>query len=169
MASAANLIFSILTVIAQIFILAVLAGIILKKNFLPEFFAKNALAFAFAVALVATLGSLFYSEIAGYEPCKLCWFQRIFMYPQVLILGLALIRRDKNIGAYSILLSVVGAVIAGYHYLLQIGAAPATSCGVVGYSAQCSEYFAMNFGYITLPMMSFTAFLTIIVLMKNRG
>ena len=107
-------------------------------------------------------GSLIYSDVIGYEPCKLCWFQRIFMYPQVFLLALALWKKDKNIIDYTALLSIFGAIIAGYHYLLQLGIAPDLSCGAVGYSVSCAQRFVMNFGYITLPLMAFTAFLMIL-------
>jgi disulfide bond formation protein DsbB len=167
MASFANLFFSVLTVIAQAAILFVLSGFLFKKRIFADFFERNSLLFAFIIAFIATAGSLFYSEVLGYEPCELCWFQRIFMYPQVLLLGWALVKKEKHIGAYSILLSIFGAVIAGYNYLLQIGAASSVSCDIAGYSVDCSEYFAMNFGYITLPLMSFTAFILIITLLAN--
>ncbi len=167
-----NQILSILTVIGQIIISAIIFfGFFLKKHKNNPSFgyvAKHSILFAFIVALIATGGSLFYSEIAGYDPCKLCWFQRIFMYPQVILLGLALKRRDTGVVYYSIALSIIGAITAGYHYLLQFSIVPATPCSAVGYSGSCSQVFVMNFGYITIPMMSFTAFLLIMVFMIVR-
>lgn len=166
--SIANLALSSLTVIAQVasvFLLVVL--IFYRKgsgNVILEFVNKRAVLFSFIVALVAMLGSLFYSEVAGFDPCKLCWLQRIFMYPQAIIFGLALLKRDRHLSDYGIVLSSVGAVIAGYHYLLQRGIAPAASCGVVGYSVSCARVFVMNFGYITIPLMAFSAFLLILLL-----
>ncbi|MBI1866561.1 MAG: disulfide bond formation protein B [Candidatus Staskawiczbacteria bacterium] len=129
------------------------------------FFAEHAITFSFIVVVVATLGSLFYSEVAGYEPCKLCWFQRILMYPQVILLGMALLKKDKSIVPYSIVLSAFGSLIAGYHYLLQLGILPSINCSVIGYSISCSQRFVMGFGYITIPMMSLTVFLLIIIFM----
>ncbi len=116
-----------------------------------------------AVALAATLGSLFFSDVAGYEPCKLCWIQRIFMYPQVIILLIALIEKDARALVYSVALSAIGAVVAGYHYLLQLGIAPPLSCGATDYSVSCAEKVVMAFGYVTIPLMSFTAFVMILV------
>ncbi|MEK7464217.1 MAG: disulfide oxidoreductase [Patescibacteria group bacterium] len=159
---------SLLTVLGQILIILLVISFFVHKregNFLLNFFKKYAFIIAFIVALASTLGSLFYSDIAGYEPCKLCWFQRIFMYPQAIILGMALWRKDKNIGIYSLVLSVVGAIIAGYHYLLQLGIAPSLPCSAVGYSVSCSQRFIMEYGYITIPMMSLTAFVLIIIAM----
>ena len=132
------------------------------------FFGKNATIFAFIVALTATLGSLFYSEIAGFEPCKLCWFQRIFMYPQAILLGIALYQRDKTFAIYSLWLSVLGLIIAGYHYGLQLGFLPEIPCSAVGYSSKCSQRFILNFGYITIPMMAFTAFAMITLFMAAQ-
>lgn len=166
--STANLILSSLTVIAQIasvFLLAVL--VFYRKGAggaILDFVSKRAVLFSFIVALVAMLGSLFYSEVAGFDPCKLCWLQRIFMYPQAILFGVAILKRDRNLSDYSIVLSSVGAVIAGYHYLLQRGIAPAASCSAVGYSVSCSRVFVMNLGYITIPLMAFSAFLLILLL-----
>ena len=153
---------------AQILVLVILAAAFLRKEKVLRFFGDNAVLFALIVALIATSGSLFYSEIAGYEPCKLCWFQRIFMYPQVLLLGLALWKKEgKQIAPYSVLLSSIGALIAGYHYLLQLDLVPSLPCSAVGYSVSCSQRFVMQFGYITIPLMAFTAFLLIIVLTRT--
>jgi len=165
-----NYFLATLTVIGQLIILVLVASLVLRKNRgLLAWVGKHAVLFSLIVASIATLGSLFYSEIAGYEPCKLCWFQRIMMYPQTLLLGAALLKRDKRTADYHIALSVIGALIAGYHYLLQIGAAPAISCSAVGYSVSCSETFVMRFGYITNPMMAFTAFLLIISFMGIKN
>lgn len=166
---------AVLTILGQVLVIAgVVYYFATRKNrvgAIGKFLNKNGLPIAFLIALTATLGSLFYSELAKFTPCELCWFQRIFMYPQVLLLGVAAWRGDKNIARYSILLSVVGAVIAAYHYYLQLGGAAVASCAVVGYSVSCAEKFIMQFGYITIPLMALTAFLMIIlamVLQKNR-
>ncbi len=129
-----------------------------------KFFSTNYLKLALTVALAATLGSLFYSEIAGFTPCKLCWFERIFMYPQTILLGIALWKKDAKIWMYSLALSVIGAVISFYHYLLQIGVVPAGSCDAVGKSVSCSKVFTMTFGYITIPLMAGTGFVLLILL-----
>lgn len=173
--STANLILSSLTVTGQVIIGVVIISLIIRNEKLIRLFAKNAVLFSLVVALTATLGSLFYSEVAGYEPCKLCWFQRIFMYPQVILLGIALWKKNGILATYnSIALSVIGVIIAGYHYLLQIGIAPELPCAAVGYSVACSQRFVMNFGYITISMMAFTAFsliilFSIIVKLKNEN
>lgn len=119
---------------------------------------------AFFVALAALLGSLYFSDVLGYEPCKLCWYQRILMYPQTLLLGFALIRAERReIWRYVVLLSFVGMLFAGFHYIsqvLDIG----LPCSAIGYSASCSERFFLTYGYITIPMMALTAFVALLVL-----
>lgn len=166
----ANHLLPLLTLLGQIIIIATLLGwLLLRKNnryqLLIGRFSKYALTAAFIVSLMATLGSLFYSEILHYQPCKLCWFQRIFMYPQVILLGIAAWKHDYCIKKYSLTLSLIGLLIAAYHYLMQIGLIIAINCGVVGYSASCNETFVLQYGYITIPMMSLTAFGLISLLM----
>ena len=165
----ANNFFSSLTVIAQGAIVLLLATFLLYRknneaNTGLRFFSQNAVLFAFIVATISMLGSLTYSDVIGYDVCKLCWFQRILMYPQSIILLVALIKKDKHILDYDIVLSVIGVLLAAYHYLLQLGLVPSVACNVVGYSTNCASRFVMNFGYITIPLMSFTAFLLIILL-----
>lgn len=163
LANAVNFILGGLTIIAQalalLFLFVFLFG---KPPFIGEWISKHGVLVAFSAVLIATLGSLTYSDIIGYEPCKLCWFQRIFMYPQVLILGLAMFGTHRGSRALldaSFILSVIGAIISAYHYLLQIEVAPNLPCSAVGYSVSCAERFVMQFGYITIPLMAFSAFL----------
>lgn len=119
----------------------------------------------FLVALTSTTVSLIYSDIIGYEPCKLCWIQRIFLYPQIIILGLALWKKTKDSEMYCLALSTIGGIIAAYHFYGQSfnpNALPA--CDVAG-GGSCALRFFVEFGYVTIPMMSLTAFLLIIVSM----
>lgn len=163
---------SILAVIGQLIVLGVLvASVMYKKRKIGfkflNFISTHSLGLSFLVALTATMGSLFYSEVAGFEPCKLCWFQRIFMYPMALILAIAWWKKDKKVFRYTAVLSLLGVVIAGYHYLLQIGVAPdIIPCSTVGYSVSCAKTFSMTFGYITIPLMSLTAFVMLLLLAK---
>ncbi len=161
MISFINITLSVLVVLGQVAVVVTLVALFLKKRGTPlvNFIRKHGLWIAFVTALIATLGSLFYSEIAGYEPCKLCWFQRILMYPQVILIGMALWKKDSLVFRYILVLSGLGILIAGYHYLLQLGLMPSIACGTVGYSVSCSQRFVMEWGYITIPLMAFTAFL----------
>lgn len=124
--------------------------------------SKHALTLMLIVALTATAGSLFMSEIAGWAPCKYCWIQRILMYPQVVILAIALWKKDPHAARYILALSLIGIAYASYHYYIQlydIVAAPtnpATPCDASGES--CVKTPFLHFGYITIPMMALSAF-----------
>ena len=126
---------------------------------------KYALHLAFLQAWTATLGSLYFSEIKQLPPCQLCWYQRIFMYPIAILLGVAIMRRDKNVAYYVLPLSVFGALIAAYHYLLRMTSIFDTipvSCGAFG---SCSEIQAVYLGFVTIPFLSLSAFVVISVAM----
>ena len=156
---------STLTLIGGIFIIGFLIFFVYhrgikKRHPSLRFLEDNALFFAFIISLIATFGSLFYSEIAGYTPCKLCWYQRTFMYPQTILLGTALLRKAKNIVYYIVPLSVIGGAIAVYHYFIQ-RAEYVASCSADGVS--CTSKYVFHFGYITIPMMALTAFGLIII------
>lgn len=153
----ANGMLSVLTIIGQIFIVFLILNYFIFK-IKVDFLKKNALVFGFVISFISVFGSLFYSEIALFEPCKLCWFQRIFMYPQLILFGLAIWGKDKSkIWAYSFGLSVIGFLIAGFHYFIQISGS-SSFCDVTGYSAGCSQNFLLYLGYISIPMMALTAF-----------
>lgn len=118
---------------------------------------------ALVVATAATVGSLYFSDVAGLTPCKLCWYQRIFMYPLPFILVWALYKRSREAATAAVPLAVAGALIALFHYSLQFAENPSTTCLSVGFSVSCSERFATHFGYITIPFMAFTAFVVVLV------
>src|SRR3989344_4212273 len=150
-----------LTLISDILIVLILINLIIKLGIvedLKNFLKKNSLLLAFIVSLTATLGSLFYSEILGYTPCKLCWFQRIFMYPLPIIFGMALKNKDFKIKRYTIPLAIIGALIAAYHYSMQIFQFT-TACGANS-EVPCNIVYSFELGYITIPMMALTAFIT---------
>lgn len=156
-----------LTVLGQIYIVVVLIQLFRGRTETKplSIVGKRGVLFGAIVALVAMLGSLAYSDIVGYEPCHLCWYQRIFMYSQVFLLGIAAFKNGlhrKIISYYGLILSGIGAVIAFAHYLLQLGIID-FSCAAVGYSVTCAKVFTMNLGYITIPLMAFTAFIMIFV------
>jgi len=157
MAHYLNTILALLTIGGQILIVLLILSILSKnKNQLTALVTKHAILFSFVIALSAMLGSLTYSEIIGYDPCKLCWIQRIFIYPLVFMLGIAYWKKHSMIRIYAMTFSAIAGIIALYQYLLQIGFVKTTACDVVGYSVSCSQRFTMNFGYITIPMMALT-------------
>ena len=161
---------SLLTVVGQIFIIIIIIFLIQSKNnknasARMRFLAKHSMSLSFFIALMSTVGSLLYSEVMGFQPCILCWYQRIFIYPQVILLGLALWKKDQGVTPYSIALAIVSGAIGAYHYYGQMFNPSALPCGVIGLTPACSQRFIVEFGYITIPLMSVTASLMIIVLM----
>ena len=115
---------------------------------------------AAAVAVVATLGSLYYSESAGFLPCELCWYQRILMYPLAAILVVGVLRRDRGVVWYAAPFVAVGAPLALYHWLVERVPAfsDSTSCSVF---VPCSIPYFEELGYVTLAFMDLSAFLLI--------
>lgn len=115
---------------------------------------------AAVVALVATLGSLYLSEIAGFEPCVLCWYQRIAMYPLPVILGIAAVRQDAAVRRYAQPLAVIGLGIAAYHYLIQ--AFPSLDSGTCDLGVPCGARYIELFGFVSIPFMAGAGFLFIV-------
>lgn len=116
-----------------------------------------------AQSVAAVLGSLFFSEVLGYVPCELCWFQRILMYPLVIIYGTSLIKKDVSIALPGLVLSSIGVVVSIYHYMVQ--KVPALqdaggSCGAV----PCNTEYVNYFGFVTIPFLAGSAFIIITVL-----
>lgn len=114
------------------------------------------------VAVGATLGSLYFSEIRNFLPCEFCWYQRIAMYPLALILLIATIRRDRKIIPYALTLSTIGAIISAYHYQLQLFPGQGSSCGL---DASCAYKWVEVFGFVTIPLLAFGSFLLISMLL----
>lgn len=117
---------------------------------------------AWAASVIAMFGSLYFSEIRLYEPCELCWYQRIVMYPFVVILGIATIIKDYRIAFYTMILSVIGAGISLYHYGIQklsFLADTAPACGRV----PCTGAYINWFGFITIPFLALIAFTVIFI------
>lgn len=121
---------------------------------------------AFIVALAATLGSLYYSEIAGFIPCRLCWYQRILMYPLVLITLVGALRRDEYLPSYVLPLSILGMIVSGYHSLLERGVFPPPP--VCSAEVPCTISYVNYFGFITIAVMAFTAFSLITLIMAGQ-
>ena len=115
------------------------------------------------ISLIATSGSLFFSEVMDYEPCKLCWFQRIFMYPLFIFTTLALIKKESIPKIYILVMSGVGMLISGYHYLIQKAPFFRESNAFCGKTPCNAEYINM-FGFITIPFLALIAFTTILIL-----
>jgi len=115
----------------------------------------GALWLGWLVAAVATAGSLYYSEVAHFVPCELCWYQRICMYPLSAILLVAAIRQDRHVWRYAMPLAAVGAVIAVYHTQLQAFPAQHSFCSTLN---PCTTRYVWEFGFVSLPFMALTGF-----------
>lgn len=135
---------------------------VVARNIIDSLTPK-ALWIAFALSLLATVMTLVYSDYLGIEPCPLCWWQRIFLYPQVILLGMAAWKHDAYVAEYSIVLSLFGAGIALYQHTLQMLPGSGLPCPATGVS--CAQRFLFEFGYITYPLMAFTLFAFLIVTM----
>ncbi len=121
------------------------------------------LPFAWVAAATATFGSLYLSEIVNLIPCTYCWYQRIAMYPLVVILGIAWWRRDRGVVRYAAPLATIGLAIAGWHYLIQqVPSLGGDACTV---GVPCNSAYFWEFGFISIPYMAGSAFALILALL----
>jgi disulfide bond formation protein DsbB len=118
---------------------------------------------AFGTALTAMLGSLYYSEIAGFIPCTLCWYQRILMYPLTLIILVGILKHDESLPDYVLPFSIIGMGVSTYHYLIQLGVVEHSAACSVG--IPCDLRWVNYFGFVTIPFMALTAFVIITITM----
>ena len=119
---------------------------------------------AWLVATVSTLGALFLGEVMGYTPCVLCWYQRIAMFPLVLVLGIGLYRQDADSVVYGLALAAFGWVVAGYHLLLYSGWIP-ENLQPCSKGLSCADVDLRLVGFLTIPLMSLLAFSMIVGLL----
>jgi disulfide bond formation protein DsbB len=126
--------------------------------------APQSVVFACIVATVTTLGSLYYSEHAGFLPCELCWYQRIVMYPLVIVLGVAALRKDRAVWMTAGVFVVLGAPLSLYHWLVERVPAfeESSSCSAI---TPCNTPWFEKWGFVTLAWMAMSAFLLIGVLL----
>ncbi|WP_018933710.1 disulfide oxidoreductase [Gracilibacillus lacisalsi] len=118
---------------------------------------------SWAASLMATMGSLFYSEIMKFIPCELCWYQRILMYPLVVIYGYAVYKKDIRYAFPGLILSGIGILVSSYHYLIQKvpGLQEAgDGCGII----PCTTTYVNYFGFASIPFQALIAFLVIFVI-----
>lgn len=129
-----------------------------------KFIRENLAQLALLQAVVAISGSLFFSEIMKLPPCLLCWYQRICMYPLVVILAIGIWKKDKNLPFFVLPLSIIGTLIAVYHNLLYYKIIP-ESLAPCTLGISCTTRQIELFGFITIPLLSLLAFLVIDVLL----
>lgn len=131
---------------------------------------EKALWLAWLVSAVATVGSLYFSEVADYVPCRLCWFQRICMYPLAGILLVAAVRRDRNVRWYALPLLLAGIAVSSYHYLIEWR--PSWGEGACGVGPSCTDVWFRRMGFVTLAFMALCGFVAIVALLflnTSRG
>ena len=131
---------------------------------ISAWFERYSVYIGLIAAWIAMLGSLYFSEVAGFLPCRLCWFQRVLMYPLAGILLVGILRRDAGLPYYVLPFSVLGIGLSTYHYLLQ-------KTSLFGESASCQEGIPCTtmwinwFGFATIPFLALAGFLIITVMM----
>lgn len=172
----ASPIIGFLTLLSNIVFVVVLGVIVVhagSRTKLYNFVHKYILELLFAGIMSAVIGSLIFSEIVGFPPCDLCWYQRILLYPQAIIVLMALVRKDKTVIDYLVPLSLLGAMVSLYQSFVQWGFFLGSGIGCVSVGGECAKVYVMQYSYITIPFMSFTIFAYIIALKfvyyhKNR-
>ena len=117
---------------------------------------------AWFVALVTTLGSLYFSQVAHFTPCALCWYQRIAMYPLSIVLLVAALRRDRGITWYVVPVATIGGLFAAYHTQLQ--AFPQQHSAFCTLTEPCTVRYVWEFGFVSLPFMALSAFVFVITM-----
>lgn len=134
-----------------------------------EMLAKNGLYLALIQAILAMLGSLYFSEIKQFPPCVLCWYQRIAMYPLVVILLIGILAKDKMAHYYVLVLAGIGWLISIYHNLLYYKILPEAAAPCVA-GISCTTKYIEWFGFVTIPFLSFLgfSFIIIVVFLHHR-
>jgi disulfide bond formation protein DsbB len=167
---AVTLFFALLAVLAQLGTLVALVLWIGRRHpvvgrwgeELRRFAHPLALPLATAVAVTATAGSLYLSEVAHFPPCTLCWYQRIAMYPLAVICAVAWAADDRHVRRYVVPIAGIGAVVSIYHLVVE--RFPDLGSGSCDPTNPCSIIWVEHFGYLTIPAMALSGFLAIIVL-----
>ena len=113
---------------------------------------------AFVVSATATAGSLFFSEVAHFVPCELCWYQRIFMYPLAIVTLLAALANDHRVARYLLPLPVIGAGFSVYHLLVENGVVHESQSCRISAPSGCAIKWIDEFGYVTIPTLALTGF-----------
>ena len=168
----AEVFFALLALVAALGAVGITAaGLLASRSALAattvDTFIGPALPLAALVAATCMAGSLYFSEVADFVPCTLCWYQRIAMYPLAVILTIAAVRHDRSIRAYVVPLAGIGAVISLYHYVIEWF--PEAETGVCSTTIPCSvQWFDPVFGFVSLPFMALCGFVLIIALVRLR-
>ncbi|MES2014563.1 MAG: disulfide bond formation protein B [Patescibacteria group bacterium] len=163
-----NYLIALGTIGMQVLSVALLVVFFFRKSSWAKGIAKivgdSGLLVSLLLVLAGTFLSLVYSEYFGIIPCGLCWLQRVFLYPQLVLFALAAYKKDHYIADYSIVLSFLGGAVALYQHYLQMGGTSTLPCPASGVS-DCAKRFLFEFDYITFPLVAFSSFALLIVIM----
>ena len=135
-----------------------------RKSRIVSSLYRFAIPLAFLITFFGTGMSLFYSEYLGILPCDLCWFQRVFIYSQLILFAVAWWKDDKGAFVYSFWLSVVGLCIGLYHHIMQLGYDVYRPCSTAPFAVDCSKPTFIEYGFVTFPLMAVVLFATLIFL-----
>jgi len=169
-----NKILAIGTILLQIVILCILIALAFfrsRNNPLLIFFKDYTFILGFLASLGSFALSLFYSNVIGFPPCELCWIQRIFLYPQLILFGMELYKRDRSIVDFSIVFATFGSIVSLYHVYVENGGTKGLACANIATTStteiSCATRYIYEFGYVTMPIMALTLSLFIIVILSN--
>ena len=165
-----NYLFALGTVLLQIGTVLLLIAFVMRTRVVgfaqvSELVGNWGLWVGFLVATFSTVLTVYYSDVLGFEPCYWCYWQRIFLFPQVVLLGMAAWKKDPYIADYALILSFVGGLVALYHHVMQMLPGSGLPCPATGVS--CAQRIFFEFNYITFPLMAVTVFAFLIVLMLH--
>lgn len=161
--SATQIFTALLSILALVGSLVFVVARFSVANSLVVAVRPHALWWAFAVASTSMLGSLYFSEIAHYAPCKLCWYQRVAMYSLAIVLFVAATRRDRAVVPYAVVLASVGALVSTYHYLVEWF--PTLETRVCSVDVPCTTVWFRSFGFVSLAFMAFSGFVAVITVL----
>lgn len=159
------------TLVGNLATLGLLIFFIVRRSIFDRMMAwldARAMGIGLFLSGASSIGSLIYSEVVGYPACILCWIQRIFMYPQMFVFGLAVWRKERAIAPYMLLLSLLGGAVALYQWvkdMLLVYTHTDLPCVEVAGLPSCDKIYVLELGYITIPMIALNAFILLSIVM----
>lgn len=155
-----------LTLVSNILFILFILAITFDPNirkFVFSYVHKFALELIFVTSLGALVFSVWYSNVINFPPCELCWIQRVFLYPQVLLSFIAIFKKDKKMIEYLLPMTVLGGLVALYHSLVHWGVGVGLlACTTTG--AECAKVYVLEYGYITIPFMALSSFVYLLTI-----
>lgn len=166
-----NYILGVGTILLQIFSFVIVGALLFfkkKDNFFLKFLHDYTFIIGFIVSFGAMAISLFYSNVIGFPACELCWMQRIFIYPQVVLFGMELWKREKVIVDYSLALAFIGSLISLFHIYVENGGASNLACATGSATeVSCAVRYVYEFSYVSIPVMAFSMGVFMMLILWN--